>query len=139
MDIGYNWIHDASITGNDSGSIYCWSTRLGEGDRRTQWHHNLIWDNWSYTWSALAYSDNASYNLDIHDNILWYTSQSATQRPAPPKFYKTNPPNDAKYFNNIEKIKYDGGVAGLKDADYPGGKAFQTGPTIQDEEDSWYP
>ena len=56
----------------------------------------------------------------------------------PYKFYKHTPPGDPKYFNNIEKRNYDGGVEGLTDADYPGGKVFKTGPTIQDEEDAWY-
>ena len=136
MDIGYNQIHDASITGLDSGSIYGWNTRLGDGDKRTQWHHNLIWDNWSFTWGGLAYPDNATFNLDIHDNVLWYTSKLVAHRHEP-HFFKHNPPGDPKYFNNIEKKNYDGGVAGLKDADYPGGKVFRTGPTIQDEEDTW--
>lgn len=67
------------------------------------------------------------------------TIQKAAQRKVPPKFYKTNPPNDSKYFNNKEKKNYDGGVAGLQDADYPGGKVFKTGPSIQDEEDAWHP
>ena len=134
IDIGYNRIHDGCITGHDGGLINSWSVRLGTGESRTKWHHNMLWDQWGYFWAGIAYPDNATYALDIHDNILWQSSISRKTQ-----FFKHNPPGDPKYFNNTEKPGYDGGVEGLKDADYPGGKVFKTGPTIQDEKDSWYP
>jgi len=81
----------------------------------------------------------ATFKLDIHHNVLWQSSQ-ATRRQAGKKsgyFFKRNPPGDSKYFDNTEKSKHDGGAKGLEDTDYPGGY-FETGPTIRDEEDSWY-
>ena len=140
IDIGYNRGHDGAVTANDGGGFFnCWHTTLGTGESRTQIHHNLIWDVWGCDMNALVYPDNATFKLDIHHNVLWQSSQ-ATRGQASKKsgfFFKRNPPGDPKYFDNTEKSKYDGGAKGLEDADYPGGY-FKTGPTIRDEEDSWY-
>jgi len=140
MDIAYNRGHDSAITANDTGGFFnCWFTTLGTGGSRAQLHHNLIWDVWGCDMNALVYPDNASFRLDIHHNLLWQSSR-ATRGQASKKsgyFFKRNYPGDPKYFDNTEKSKYDGGVEGLQDADYPG-RYFKTGPTIRDEEDSWY-
>ena len=135
MDIGYNRLHDASIVGLDSGSIYCWSARLGDQKgERTQWHHNLVWDNWSKTWGALVYPDNWAFGLDIHHNVLW------TTRPAKnTEFYKHNPPGDHNYFKNKEMRSFRIENKRVDNSFYPGGKYFRTGPTIKDENDRWYP
>ena len=134
MDIGYNRIHDGCITAQDGGLINSWSVTLGTGDQRTQVHHNLFWDQWGYFWAGLVYPDNATYKADYHHNLVWRSSASRDA-----KFFKHNPPGDPKYIDNIEKSGYDGGVEGLKDSDYPGGRAFRTGSTIKDEKDAWYP
>jgi len=137
MDIGYNRFHDGAITANDAGGAFnCYGTTLGSGKSRTQIHHNLMWDVWGYVWTALVYPDNRSYAIDIHHNVLWQSSRVPRKQPHFNVFYHHNKPGDPRYFNNVEKSAYDGGVTGLKASDYPGGY-FKTGPTIQDEEDSW--
>ena len=140
MDIGYNRLHDGAITANDAGSAFnSFTTTLGSGKSRTQIHHNLIWDSWGYFWNTLVYPDNRSYGIDIHHNVLWQSSRAArNQAHSGNYFYHHNKPGDPKYTDNVQKSDYDGGVTGLKASDYPGGY-FETGPTIQDEKDSWYP
>lgn len=140
MDIGYNRLHDGAITANDAGGAFnSWMTTLGSGNSRTQLHHNLIWGLWGQFWNALVYPDNKVYGIDIHHNVLWTRPGGPRNGPQFPNiFFHQNRPGDSRYFDNIEKSDYEGGVADLKDSDYPDG-FFETGATIQDEEDSWYP
>ncbi|MBI1335725.1 MAG: DUF1565 domain-containing protein [Phycisphaera sp.] len=138
MEVKYNRLHNAGITASDTGAIYSFGASMGTEEQRTQVSHNLIFDSFSPSWVGLCYPDNYSFNIDYHDNVLWLSSRS--RKPRGFEFLKSNQPNNAKYFNNTEmKTPYDGGVDGLKDSDYPGGKMFRTGPTIKDEPDAWHP
>jgi hypothetical protein len=127
MGISYNRIHDGCILGNDGGLFNSWSVTLGTDAKKTQIHHNLIWDQWGQFWAGLVYPDNNSYKMEAHHNVLWY---SATNQYAPQGlFWKANTPNDCTYTENSEKRNYTGGVKGLTDVDYPGG-SFQTGTSF---------
>jgi len=127
MEISYNRIHDGCILSNDGGSFNSWSVTLGTDTKKTQIHHNLIWDQWGQFWAGLVYPDNNSYKMEAHHNVLWY---SASNLYAPQGlFWKANTPNDCTYNTNTEKRNYAGGVAGLTNNDYPGGY-FQTGTSF---------
>jgi len=129
IEISYNRIHDGCILSNDGGLFNSWNVTLGNDPKKTQIHHNLIWDQWGQFWAGLVYPDNNSYKMEAHHNILWY---SATNKydPKGRLFWKANAPNDCSYHDNTEKNNYSGGVAGLTNSDYPGGY-FQTGTTFE--------
>ena len=112
MDIGYNRLHDACLNANDGGAFNSWKTTLGSGSSRTQIHHNLVYDLWSYFWNSLVYPDNNTFNLDIHHNMIWHSSNANVwQAHSFNYFYHHNPPGDPNYAeSNVEKINYDGSI-----------------------------
>lgn len=129
MEISYNRIHDGCILSNDAGLFNSWSVTLGTDSKRTQIHHNLIWDQWGQFWAGLVYPDNNSYKMEAHHNILWYSANNRYD-PKGRLFWKANTPNDCSYHDNTEINNYSGGIAGLTNNDYLGGY-FQTGTSFE--------
>ena len=122
----------------DTGSIYAFMAILGTNEKRTKIHHNLTWDQFAGHMAYQHYSDYGVDKLDLYQNLYWSSSRS---KRVDNVIQVLGPSNGRTKCSDIvvKKDIYDGGVEGLKDADYPGGKTFRTGPTIKDEEDTWFP
>jgi len=129
LEISYNRIHDGCILGNDGGLFNSWSVNLGSANKKTQIHHNLIWDQWGQFWAGLVYPDNNTYFMEAHHNVLWYSAKNVYDLKGR-LFWKANLPNDCTYHDNKEKNNYSNGVNGLTAADYPGGY-FETGASFK--------
>jgi hypothetical protein len=129
MEISYNRIHDGCILGNDGGLFNSWSVNLGSANKKTQIHHNLIWDQWGQFWAGLVYPDNNTYFMEAHHNVLWYSAKNNYDIKGR-LFWKANQPNDCTYLDNKEKNNYANGVNGLTASDYPGGY-FETGASFK--------
>jgi Protein of unknown function (DUF1565) len=136
MDIGFNRLHNASVTARDNGSIYAFYINSGTNEKRTLIHHNLIWDHFADHMGYLIYMDYGVENMDINTNILWQSSRS---RRVSNFIQVLGPANGRTQLSNntILPGTFDGGPEGIPESNYPGGKHFRTGPTVKDEIDSW--
>jgi len=131
-EIANNRIHDTCLLAQDGGAIYSYNNTLNSNGQRTQIHNNLIYNNWAKYAGSIIYSDNYTYGIDCHDNILW-------QEPFPNVVSKNNDgftfgntPNDTVFTNNIKKVDYLGGITGLSLNDYPNQVYFQSGSNHDD-------
>lgn len=132
MEISNNILHDGMILDQDGGSaFYGWQMVLNADGKRTQVHHNIMYNSWGDYWAAVTYCDNKSYGIDIHDNIIWNNPN--------PNAVKTNnhmttlnTPNDVNMYNNTVKDTFKGGISDLTLLDYPNNTSFAAGSNHDD-------
>jgi hypothetical protein len=143
-----NELYNANILAMDSGLFYTNGTDGGG----TEIAYNVIHDDLQpYIRGYGVYLDSATWGYDVHHNVLWMGREGGERQafyanlPGGTIVTSDGPPvgswdphatfaayvgGNRKFWSNSYKYDYHGGVAGLTDADFPGGQRFAFGANL---------
>jgi len=134
-EIAYNRFHNGSVTTRDTGTTYEYGTYHGTDRIRTTMHHNYVY-NIGYvdsvgSWMLFTlYMDGYTNGRDTYNNISFYDNDVVPAQ----GILENEPYAHARVWNNMDLGKFEPGVDGLKEGDFPGGRPFHAGVTRDGQE-----
>lgn len=142
-EISYNEFSNGGIATLDVGVAYMWGATMGRTDKKTQFHHNLVYNDSSVVPTdssnafMLVYFDNWINGVEASDNIIFHTISGYSVTNDFSLYvqyaYDIGHAEVDTYNNKLLNSKnskvysFDGGLSALKESDYPDSLKFTAG------------
>ena len=142
-ELSYNRIYQGSIAARDTGLVYQYGYTGGNDKRRSQMHHNwvydcMLWDqpldtynpdtnpNGIGTGAWHIYQDGLTANQDTYCNLTFETNEATKGAPGG-TYEQVQPYTQVRQRGNSDLGYFPEGIDGLKNESFPGGKPFFAG------------
>lgn len=141
-ELAYNRIYQGSITARDSGVTYQYGYTGGNDKRRTQIHHNYVYDNmvWDRTYDPYdaatnpggigtgnthIYQDGYTANQDTYYNLTFQSLDIGMGGGG--TYEQAQPWTQVRQRSNSDLGNLPAGLDGLTNESFPGGKPYYAG------------